>query len=67
MAIQWLRQLVTASPHGGLGSHWGQSMWDLWWTEIALGQAFLGVLWFSPVNIFPLWLSIFIYYLRDEQ
>jgi hypothetical protein len=34
--------------------------------KVALGQVFLQVLWVSPVSIIPLWLYIFLYYLRDE-
>jgi hypothetical protein len=33
----------------------------------ALGQVFLRVLRFSPVNIIPPWLYIFIYHLGDKQ
>jgi hypothetical protein len=35
--------------------------------KVALGQASLRVLRFSPVNIIPPWLSILIYQLGDEQ
>jgi hypothetical protein len=35
--------------------------------KVALGQVFLQVLWFSPVNIIPPWLSVLIYHLGDEQ
>jgi hypothetical protein len=31
----------------------GQSMWDLWWTKVALRQVFLRALRFSPVNFNP--------------
>jgi hypothetical protein len=33
--------------------------------EVALGQGFLRVLPFSPVNIVPPWLSILMYHLDD--
>jgi hypothetical protein len=33
---------------------------------VALGQVFLNIFHFSPLNIIPLWLPIFIYHLRDE-
>jgi hypothetical protein len=35
--------------------------------KVALGQVFLQVILFSPVNIIPLWLSTLIYHLLDEQ
>jgi branched-subunit amino acid transport protein len=35
--------------------------------KVTLGQVFLQVLQFSPVNIIPPWLSIIIYHLGDEQ
>jgi hypothetical protein len=35
--------------------------------KVALGQDFLRVLQFSPVNIIPPWLSILIYHMGDEQ
>jgi hypothetical protein len=35
--------------------------------EVALGQVFLRVIWFSPTIIIPLWHSIHIYNLGDEQ
>jgi hypothetical protein len=35
--------------------------------KVALGQVFLRVIRFSPVNIIPPSLSMFIYYLGDEQ
>jgi hypothetical protein len=34
--------------------------------KVALGQVFLRLLRFSPVNIIPPWLSMFIYHLGDE-
>jgi hypothetical protein len=35
--------------------------------KVALGQVFLRVLRFSPVGIFPSWLSVFVYHLGDAQ
>jgi hypothetical protein len=35
--------------------------------RVALGQVFLKVLQFYPINIIPPWLYILIYQLRDEQ
>jgi hypothetical protein len=35
--------------------------------RVALGQVFLSVLQFFPVNIIPPWLSILIYHLENEQ
>jgi hypothetical protein len=55
-----------ASHLGGSSSTPGQSMWDLV-DEAPLRLSFLRVLLFSPVSIFPPWLSVLIYHLRDEQ
>jgi hypothetical protein len=48
--------LSPASHRGDPVSRPAQSMWDLWWTELALGQVFLRVLWVSPVGVLPPWL-----------
>jgi hypothetical protein len=62
----WLRRLVAGlSPRRAgftpLSVHVGFVL-DI----VALGQVFLRVLRFSPVNIIPPWLSILIYHLVDE-
>jgi hypothetical protein len=35
--------------------------------KVTVGQAFVQVLWFSPVNIIPPWFSILMYHPGEEQ
>jgi branched-subunit amino acid transport protein len=65
--MPWYRQLVA-----GLSLQWvgftPRSVHAVFVVDkMALGQVFLQVLQFSPVNIIPLWLSILIYHMGGEQ
>jgi hypothetical protein len=64
--MQWLRQLITGlspwRPRFMPGSVHVEFVMD----KLALGQAFLRVLWFSPDNIIPPLLSILTYHMGDE-
>ena len=51
-AGQYCMHAMMQFCHRGLGLIPGQSMWDLWWTRVALGQVFLQVLWFLPSSSF---------------
>lgn len=36
MVLELFRQTITTD----LGSIWRQSVWDMWWTKVALGQGY---------------------------
>jgi hypothetical protein len=65
-AVSRLRWLALSSQHGGPGLGSGQPMWDLWWTEWHW-ERFLSEFFGFLLCIIPLWLSILIYYLGNEQ
>jgi hypothetical protein len=65
-AVPWLRRLVTDLSLLSLWSRFGQSMWDLWWKKWQWDRFFCEFLRF-PFNIIPLWLSILMCHLGDEQ
>jgi hypothetical protein len=35
--------------------------------KVALGQVFLRIVWINAVSVIPLWLSMLVYYVGDEQ
>jgi hypothetical protein len=70
-SIIWLchgsGSLSSASYRGGPRT--APELFHVWLAvdKVALGQAFLRVLRFFPVNIIPRWLSKLMYHLGDEQ
>jgi hypothetical protein len=66
-AVLWLRRLVTGLSSRRSGFMPGSVHVEFVVDKVALGQVFLRVLLFSPVNIVPPWLSTLIYHLGDEQ
>jgi hypothetical protein len=66
-AVPWLRRLVSGHSPRGPGFAPGSIHVRFMVDKVALGQVFLWVLRFSPVDIIPPSFSILIYHLGDEQ
>jgi hypothetical protein len=66
-AVPWLKRLVAGlSPRKAGFGFWSVHVGFVV-DKVALGQVFLRVLWFSPVNISFRQGSILIYHLGEEQ
>jgi hypothetical protein len=65
--IPWLRQLVAVLSLWRSRFMPGPVHVGFVMGKVALGQVYLRVILFSPVNIISPWLSMLIYHLRDEQ
>jgi hypothetical protein len=66
-AVQRLKPLVTGLSPRRPGFAPGSVHMGFVVVRVAMGQDLLRVTLFSPVNIIPLWFSIFMYHLGDEQ
>jgi hypothetical protein len=66
-AVPWLRRLVAGHSPRRSGFAPGSVRMGFVVQKVALGQAFLQVLWFSTASVIPPWLFILTYHLGDEQ
>jgi hypothetical protein len=65
--VPWLRRLVAGLSSQSPGFASGKIHVGLVVDEVALGQSFLRVVWFTPVNNVPMSFSILICHPKDEQ